>query len=166
MKKKSLFVSLLFMPEDLFCKSFLTIQCTLGNKIKATILINICAIEFNFIDKKFAEIVYKRLEIQLIMAWSQNLVTWLQMCVNGHVILIDLDLFFAFNQTSNQTVTSTLSLPPLFFLYQLGYNFLYISTSSFWSKSFICFIEPRPSSLFDSRFARKNYLEISVFPVR
>ena len=51
------------MLEDLFCKSFLTIQYILGNKIKATILVDSCAIGFDFIDKKFAKFIYKRLEI-------------------------------------------------------------------------------------------------------
>ena len=51
------------MLEDLFCKSSLTIQYTLGNKIKATTLINTCATGFSFIDKKFAEIVCKKLKI-------------------------------------------------------------------------------------------------------
>ena len=52
------------MLEDLFCKSPLTIQFTLGNKIKAIILVNTCATKFSFINEKFTEIVYKRLEIQ------------------------------------------------------------------------------------------------------
>ena len=52
------------MPEDLFCESPLTIQYTLGNKIKATALVDICATRFGFIDEKFAEIVYEKLEIQ------------------------------------------------------------------------------------------------------
>ena len=51
------------MSEDLFCKSFLTIQCTLENKIKAIILVDTYTTEFGFIDKKFAEIIYKKLEI-------------------------------------------------------------------------------------------------------
>ena len=52
------------MPEDLFCKSLLTIQCTLGNKIKAITLVDTCATGFGFINEKFAEIVCERLEIQ------------------------------------------------------------------------------------------------------
>ena len=52
------------MSEDLFCESSLTIQCTLGNKIKATTLVDTCATGFGFIDEKFAEIVCKKLEIQ------------------------------------------------------------------------------------------------------
>ena len=52
------------MLENLFCKSFFTIQCTLGNKIKVTTLIDTCTIRFSFIDEKFAEIVCERLEIQ------------------------------------------------------------------------------------------------------
>ena len=51
------------MLEDLFCKSFLIIQCTLGNKIKIITLIDICATEFGFIDEEFVEIVCKKLEI-------------------------------------------------------------------------------------------------------
>ena len=52
------------MPKNLFCKSFLNIQCTLGNKIKVTTLIDTCAIGFGFINEKFVEIICKRLEIQ------------------------------------------------------------------------------------------------------
>ena len=51
------------MLKDLFYKSFLGIQYTLGNKIKATKLDNIYAAKFDFIDEKFIKIVYKRLEI-------------------------------------------------------------------------------------------------------
>ena len=53
------------MLEDLFCKSLLTIQYTLSNKIKATTLIDIYTIRFSFINEKFAEIIYEKLEIQL-----------------------------------------------------------------------------------------------------
>ena len=52
------------MPEDLFYESPLTIQCTLGNKIKVTILVDTCATGFGYIDEKFAEIVCEKLEIQ------------------------------------------------------------------------------------------------------
>ena len=52
------------MLEDLFCKSSFTIQCILGNKIKAITLVDTGAIRFGFIDEKFAEIVCKKLEIQ------------------------------------------------------------------------------------------------------
>lgn len=62
-KEKSLFVSWLFMPKNLFCESFCPIHCTLGNKIKITILVNTCTIEFSFINKKFAKIICKRLKI-------------------------------------------------------------------------------------------------------
>lgn len=58
-KDKNLFISSLFIPEDLFCKSFFTIQYTLGNKIKAITLVAIYIIEFGFFDKKFAEIICK-----------------------------------------------------------------------------------------------------------
>ena len=51
------------MPEDLFCESPLTIQCTLGNKIKATTLVDTFATRFGFIDEKFAEIVCEKHEI-------------------------------------------------------------------------------------------------------
>ncbi len=53
-----------FIPEDLFWENLLTIQYTLGNKIKITILVNTCAIGFEFIDKNFAETICKKLEIQ------------------------------------------------------------------------------------------------------
>ena len=52
------------MPKNLFCKSFLTIQCILDKKIKAIRLVDACAIRFGFIKKKFAKIVCERLEIQ------------------------------------------------------------------------------------------------------
>ena len=53
------------MLKDLFCESSLIIEYTLGNKIKAAILINIYAIRFGFIDEKFAKIVCKKHEILL-----------------------------------------------------------------------------------------------------
>lgn len=52
------------MSKDLFCESFLIIQHTLGNKIKAISLVDICATRFGFINEKFVEMIYKRLEIQ------------------------------------------------------------------------------------------------------
>ena len=66
---------------------------------------------------------------------------------------------------SNQTVISTLLSPSSsllyrlgynLLLYRLGYNLLYISTSSFWSRSPTHLMKP-------SRIARKDYLQISVF---
>ena len=42
-----------------------TIQCTPGNKIKATILVDTCAIGYGFTDKKFVETVCKTLKIEL-----------------------------------------------------------------------------------------------------
>lgn len=59
-----MFVFLLFMPEDLFYKSFLIIQYILGNKTKAIIFVDFCAIRFTFIKEKIVEIIYERLEIQ------------------------------------------------------------------------------------------------------
>ena len=87
---------------------------------------------------------------------------WSRLCVNSHVIPINLDSSFA----SNRTVTSTSSLPPSSLLYRLRYNLSYISTSSFGKRSPTCLTEPRPSSLLDGRLARKDYLQISAFPVR
>ena len=52
------------MPEDLFCKNSLIIQYILSNQIKAIILVDTCATRFGFIDKKFVEIICKKLEIQ------------------------------------------------------------------------------------------------------
>ena len=52
------------MPKDLFCESFFTVQCTLGNKINATTLVDTYATRYGFIDEKFAEIVYQTLEIE------------------------------------------------------------------------------------------------------
>ena len=92
--------------------------------------------------------------------------TWSDSMSSGHVISIDLNSSFAFNQTFNQTVTSTSLLPPLSLLYRLGYNLLYISTSFFWSRSPTRLTEPRLSSLLDGRLARKDYLQISAFPIR
>ena len=80
----------------------------------------------------------------------------------------DIKSSFAFNQT----VMSTLLLPPSsllyrleynLFLYWFGYNLLYINISSFWRRDFMCFTKLRLSSLLDGRLARKNYLQISVF---
>ena len=64
-KKKSLFVSLLFLLKDLFDNSFLTIQYILKNKIYIIILINIYATRFDFINKKFTEIVCQTFKIEL-----------------------------------------------------------------------------------------------------
>ena len=52
------------MPKNSFYKCFLTIQCTLGNKIKVTTLVDPCAAGFGFINEKFIKIVCKKLEIQ------------------------------------------------------------------------------------------------------
>ena len=52
------------MPKDLFCESPFTIQCTLGNKIKATTLADTCATGYGFIDEEFAETVCQVLEIE------------------------------------------------------------------------------------------------------
>ena len=52
------------MPKDLFCESLFTIQYILGNKIRATILADTCAIRYGFIDEEFAETVCQVLEIE------------------------------------------------------------------------------------------------------
>ena len=52
------------MLEDLFCESFLTIQCISGNEIKTITSVDIYATGFDFIDEKFAETVCHILEIQ------------------------------------------------------------------------------------------------------
>ena len=57
------------MLKNLFYESPFTIQCTLGNKIIAIILADICATRYGFIDEKFAEIVCQILEIE-----SQHLI--------------------------------------------------------------------------------------------
>ena len=84
--------------------------------------------------------------------------------------LRDFDIKSSF--VSNQTVTSTLSSLFSFLLYQLGYNLLsyrlgynllYISTSSFWSRSLMHLTKPRPSSLLDGWLVKKDYLQISAF---
>lgn len=63
--QKSLFVFLSFLPKNLFYKNFLIIQYILGNKIKVIILVTIYITRFGFIDKKFAKIICKKLEIPL-----------------------------------------------------------------------------------------------------
>ncbi len=52
------------MPKDPFCESPFTIQCTIGNKIKATTLVDTCATGYGFIDEEFAETVCHVLEIE------------------------------------------------------------------------------------------------------
>ena len=52
------------MPKDLFCESFFTIQCTPGNKIKATTLADIYATGYGFINEEFVETVCQVLEIK------------------------------------------------------------------------------------------------------
>ena len=128
------------------------------------------------------------------MPWSHDgyvKVIWSRLYVNGHVILISSHLLLSNKlltsfilksymphfqlPTSFATVMSISSLPLSPSLYQLGYdlllyrfgyNLLYISISSFWKRSPTCLTEPRPSSLLDGRLARKDYLQISAFPVR
>ena len=53
------------MPKDFFCKISFTIQCTLGNKIRASTLSDTCATTYGFIDEEFAETVCQVLEIEL-----------------------------------------------------------------------------------------------------
>lgn len=50
-------IYLLFILEDLFYKSSLTIQCRLGNKIKVTTLVDNRDTGYVLIDEKFAKIV-------------------------------------------------------------------------------------------------------------
>ena len=58
-------ISLSFISKDLFYESLFIIQYTLGNKIIATTLANICAIKYGFIDEKFAKTVCQVFEIKL-----------------------------------------------------------------------------------------------------
>lgn len=51
------------MPKDLFYESPFIIQYTIGNKIMATILADIYAIRYGFIDEKFVETICKVLKI-------------------------------------------------------------------------------------------------------
>ena len=60
----SLIISLSFMLKDLFWESPFTIQCTRGNKIKATTLADTCATGYGLIDEEFAETVCQVLEIE------------------------------------------------------------------------------------------------------
>ena len=53
------------MPKDLFCKSVFTIQCILGNKTRATTLVDTYATGYGFINEEFAETVCQVLEIKL-----------------------------------------------------------------------------------------------------
>lgn len=52
-----MFISSSFMIEDLFSKSFLTVQCIRGNIINTLIFVDTCAIKYSFIDEKFADVV-------------------------------------------------------------------------------------------------------------
>ena len=52
------------MPKDLFCESPFIIQCTLGNKIRAITLDDICATRYSFIDEEFAKTICQVLEIE------------------------------------------------------------------------------------------------------
>ena len=52
------------MPKNLFCESPFIIQCTLGNKIMAITLANICATGYGYIDEEFAETVCQVLKIK------------------------------------------------------------------------------------------------------
>lgn len=52
------------MPKNLFGKGFFTIKYTLGNKIKVIILVDIYAIDYDFINKKFAKIICQTLDIK------------------------------------------------------------------------------------------------------
>ena len=53
------------MSEDLFSKSFLTVQCILGNKANVITMVDTCTNGYDFIDKKFAKIICQTLEIEL-----------------------------------------------------------------------------------------------------
>ncbi len=52
------------MRKNLFCESFFTIYCILGNIIKGKILADICITEYGFMNEKFAETVCQVLEIE------------------------------------------------------------------------------------------------------
>lgn len=43
------------MPKDLFCGSLFIIKCIIGDKIMATILANIRATRYDFVDKKYVK---------------------------------------------------------------------------------------------------------------
>ena len=51
------------MSKDLFYESSFTVQCILGNKINAIILVDTYAIRYGFIDGKFTEIIYQTLKM-------------------------------------------------------------------------------------------------------
>lgn len=63
-QKKSLFIFLSFISEDLFCENSLIIQYISSKKNKAIILVDTFAIRFAFIDKNFIEFICKKLQIQ------------------------------------------------------------------------------------------------------
>lgn len=73
-KKKSLYIFLSFISKNLSCDSFFTIQYKISNKIKISTLINTYITRFGFIDKKFAEIVYQKLEIKSQCFTKQKLI--------------------------------------------------------------------------------------------
>ena len=67
-----------------------------------------------------------------------------------------LKILHASLSTPTPLATTSLSL----LSYRLGYNLLYINTSSFWSRSSTRLSEP----LLDCWLGRKDYLQISAFP--
>ena len=110
-----------------------------------------------------------------VIPWSCDShvkVMWSQLYINGYVILIlshlllSTKLLTSFIIKSNMshfqlltsfaTVTINLSLPSS---YRIKYNFPYINTSSFWSRSLIRLLKP----LLDCWLVKKNYLQISAF---
>ena len=119
----------------------------------------------------------------IIMPWSRNnyiIGLCIQQSQDSNIDPnINFDLFFAFNQTLNIFYPKILHTSFSAFdfschcykqlvvatSYQLGQKLLYISTSFFWKKCLTCLIEPRSSSLLDSRLVRKNYLQTSAFLV-
>lgn len=63
-EEKRFFILSSFILEDLFYKSILTIQYTLRMKINIFTIINTYAIEYDFVNEKFAKILYQILEIE------------------------------------------------------------------------------------------------------
>lgn len=63
-KEKNFIISSFFISNHTFCKSSLTIQCILRNKIIAKILVHIDTTKYGFVNKEFTERICQVLEIK------------------------------------------------------------------------------------------------------
>lgn len=62
-RAKKLDYFFIFMPKNLFCESFVTIQCTIENKTMITTLANTCATRYDSIYAKFGKVFAKLLKL-------------------------------------------------------------------------------------------------------